>query len=78
MYKALEVEFIISKTMLIMINGENKREAKHESVRIKRMVLDLHDVTVDSKRVVPLNMYSLFYLKLKTDRGVIQNRDALC
>ena len=35
MYKALEVEFIISKTMLIMINGENKREAKHESVRIK-------------------------------------------
>ena len=78
MYKALEVEFIICKTMLIMINGENKREAKHESVRIKRMVLDLHDVTVDSKRVVPLNMYSLFYLKLKTDRGVIQNRDALC
>ena len=78
MYKALEVEFIISKTMLIMINGENKREAKHESVRMKRMVLDLHDVTVDSKRVVPLNMYSLFYLKLKTDRGVIQNRDALC
>ena len=52
MYKALEVEFIISKTMLIMINGENKREAKHESVRMKRMVLDLHDVTVDSKRVV--------------------------
>ena len=47
MYKALEVEFIISKTMLIMINGENKREAKHESVRIKWMVLDLHDVTVD-------------------------------
>ena len=52
MYKALEVEFIISKTMLFMIDGENKREAKHESVRIKWMVLDLHDVTVDSKRVV--------------------------
>ena len=47
MYKALEVEFIIRKTMLIMINGENKREAKHESGRIKWMVLDLHDVTVD-------------------------------
>ena len=52
MYKALEVEFIISKTMLFMINGENRREAKHESVRIKWMVLDLHDVTVDSRRVV--------------------------
>ena len=47
MYKALEVEFIIRKTMLIMINGENRREAKHESVRIKWMVLDLYDVTVD-------------------------------
>ena len=52
MYKALEVEFIISKIMLFMINGENKREAKHESVRIKWMVLDLRDVTVDSRRVV--------------------------
>ena len=41
------------------------------------MVLDLHDVTVDSRRVV-LFEYVFFYLRLKTDRGVIQNRDALC
>ena len=45
MYKALEVEFIISRKMLIMINGDNKKEAKHESVRIKRIVLDLQGVT---------------------------------
>ena len=35
-----------------MINADNKREAKHESVRVKRIVLDLHGVIVDSKRVV--------------------------
>ena len=40
MYKALEVEFIIIRKMLIMINGDNKKDAKHESVRIKRIVLD--------------------------------------
>ena len=39
MYKALEVELIIRK-MLIMINGDNKKDAKHESVRMKRIVLD--------------------------------------
>ena len=38
--------------MLIMINTDNKKEAKHESVRVKRIVLDLHGVIVDSKRVV--------------------------
>ena len=38
--------------MLIMINGDNKKEANHESVRVKRIVLDLHGVIVDSKRVV--------------------------
>ena len=36
--------------MLIMINGDN--EGKHESVRIKRIVLDLHSVIVDSRMVV--------------------------
>ena len=35
-----------------MINADNKKEAKHESVRVKRIVLDLHGVIVDSKRVV--------------------------
>ena len=38
--------------MLIMINADNKREAKHESVRVKRIALDLHGVIFHSKRVV--------------------------
>ena len=39
--------------MLIMINGDTSRkEVKHESVRIKRIVLDLHGVIVDSRVVV--------------------------
>ena len=52
MYKALEVEFIISRKMLIMINSDIKKETKHKSVRIKRIVLDLLDVIEVSKRVV--------------------------
>ena len=52
MYKALEVEFIISRKMLIMLNSDTKKETKHKSVRIKRIVLDLLDVNVVSKRVV--------------------------
>ena len=36
-----------------------------------KRVLDLHGVIVDSKMFVPLNMNNLFYLKLKTGRGVI-------
>ena len=40
---------------------------KRDNVRIKRiLVLDWHDVIVDSKKVFSLNMNSLFYLKLKT------------
>jgi len=49
MYKALQVEFIISTKILIVMNSDKKSEAKRESVRI---VLDLHGVIVDSKRVV--------------------------
>ena len=52
MYKALEVEYIISRKMLIMINSDTKKETKHKSVRIKRIVLDLLDVIEVSKRVV--------------------------
>ena len=40
MYKSLEVEYITSRKILIVINGDNKKEAKHERVRIKRTVLD--------------------------------------
>ena len=40
MYKALEVGYITSRKMLIVINGDNKKEAKHGRVRIKRIVLD--------------------------------------
>ena len=38
--------------MLIVIKSDNKEEAEHESVRIKRIVLDLHGVIVFSMRVV--------------------------
>ena len=38
--------------MLIMINSDNKKGVKHESVRIKRIVLDLHGVIVDSRMVM--------------------------
>ena len=55
MYQPLGVEFIISRKMLIAINGHNKKETKHESVRIKRIVLDLHGVIFVSKRVVLFN-----------------------
>ena len=40
--------------MLIMINSDNKKRGKHESVRIKKIVLDLHGVIVDSKMFVLL------------------------
>ena len=30
-----------------------RKEVKHESVRIKKIVLDLHGVIVDSRMVVP-------------------------
>ena len=34
--------------MLIKMNSENKKkEVKHESVRIKKIALDLHGVIVD-------------------------------
>ena len=38
MYKALEVEFIISRKIIITINGDNKKEAKLENERIQRIV----------------------------------------
>ena len=39
--------------MLITINGDTSRkEVKHESVRIIRIVSDLHGVIVDSRMVV--------------------------
>ena len=40
---------MVSRTMLIMMNSDNKKEVKHENVRIKKIVLDLHGVIVDSK-----------------------------
>ena len=40
--------------MLIMINGDNKMNMKHDNVRIIRIIniLDLHGVIVDSRTVV--------------------------
>ena len=43
---------------------------KRDNVRIKRIVLDLHDVIVNlQRRLFSLNLNSLFYLKLKTRRN---------
>ena len=44
---------------------------KRDKVRIKRIVVDLHDVIVDSKKVVDFDMKCLFYHELETRRGVI-------
>ena len=38
--------------MLIMMNSDNKKEVLYENVRIKKIVLDLHGVIVDSRMVV--------------------------
>ena len=38
--------------MLIKMNSDNKKRVKHASVRIKKIVLDLHGVIIDSKMVV--------------------------
>ena len=43
MCKVLKVEFI---------NGDNKMNMKRDNVRIIRIILDLHGVTVDSRKVV--------------------------
>ena len=50
MYKALQVEFIIRKNANYASN--NGMYVKRDKVRIKRIVLDLHDVIADSKKVV--------------------------
>ena len=38
--------------MLFMINSDNKMNMKHGNVRIIRIILDLHGVIVDSRKVV--------------------------
>ena len=43
MYKALEVEFIIGRKMLMVIKDDNRMR---QSVIIKSKVLDLHGVIV--------------------------------
>ena len=39
---------------------------KREKVRIKRIVLDLHDVLDDARKVFVFEYEILFYLKLET------------
>ena len=49
--KRWKLNYILSRTMLVMINNKKtttRKEVKHESVRIKRIVLDLHGVIVNS------------------------------
>ena len=55
-----------------------RKEVKHESVRFKRIVLDLPGVILIQGWLFSLNMNSLFYLELKTGRGVIQNMETMC
>ena len=38
--------------MLIKMNSDKKKRVKHESARIKKIVLDLHGVIADSRMVV--------------------------
>ena len=38
--------------MLIMMSDDNKMNMKHDNVRIIRIILDLHGVIVDSRKVV--------------------------
>ena len=51
MYKALQVEFI-SKKKNANYASNNGMYIKRDKVRIKRIVLDLHDVFADSKKAV--------------------------
>ena len=37
--------------MLILIKGDNNMNMKRENVRIIRIILDLHGVIVDSRKV---------------------------
>ena len=50
MYKALEVGFISRKSANYASNNRMYIK-KHDNVRIKRIVLDLHYLIVDSKKV---------------------------
>ena len=44
---------------------------KHDNVRVKKIILDLHDVIVDSKKVVLFEYEKPLYFELETRRGVI-------
>ena len=69
MYNSLEVEFISRKNANYASNNETY--IKRGNVRIKKIVLDLNDVTVGSKKVVFFE-YEInpFYPKLESRRGV--------
>ena len=51
MYKALQVEFI-SKEKKAYYANNNGMYIERDKVRIKEIVLDLHDVSADSRKVV--------------------------
>ena len=50
--KRWKLNYIVSRTMLIMVIVTTRREVKHDSVRIKRIILDLHGVIAHSRMVV--------------------------
>jgi len=75
MYKALEVEFIVSRKMLFVTTKWGKAwkcENYKDSFRLDGVIVDL-------KRVVLLNVNSLlfYYFKLETTGGVIQNMETI-
>ena len=43
---------------------------KRDNVRIIRIILDLHGVVVDSRKLFSLNMKRLFFLELENGRDV--------
>ena len=51
LYKALQVEFISRKNANYASNNGMYKK-KRDKVKIKRIVLDFHDVIADSKKVV--------------------------
>ena len=50
---------------------------KRDKVRIKRIVLDLHDVIADSRKVVLFKYEMPLLSKLETRKGVIINMETV-
>ena len=56
--------------MLIMMNGDNKMNVKRNNVRIIRIILDLHGVIVDSRKVVLFEYGTSWKLQFSLSHGI--------